>query len=435
MMKFSLAPMWRTAPAALCAALLTAHCASADASATATNKPAPILGAYFEEWSIYGADYNISDVQNSGAASRLTHLLYAFANVSSNGQCAIADSWADYQSPYLPSVTGQPYNGPLYGNFAALQQLKQLHPNLHVMISIGGASAANSANFSAAASTAAGRSQLASSCISMFIQGNVAQGISTGTLFDGLDIDWEFPTATDKLNFTALLAEFRRQLTALTAHTHRNYLLSIAAPAGSQNYSNMQLAAVATKLDFLNMETYDYHGTWETGTNHAAPLLDSPYDPAAGQGLDIESTIAAYLAAGVPASKMVLGIPFYGRGWSGVPSANFGLYQPSTGPAPSPTGDTLATDGVATFRTLEQFPGTNGYTSHRDYFSLADWLYSPALATFWTYDDPATITYKMAYAKLRAGGLGGAFGWALKDDDSNATLVKTMAQGLDIPTH
>src|SRR6201996_7287791 len=176
-----------------------------------------LLGAYFEEWSIYGADYNIADVQNSGAASKLTHLLYAFANVSSNGQCAIADSWADYQSPYLPSVDGQPYTGPLYGNFAAMQQLKQLHPSLKVMISIGGASAANTTNFAAAAATASGRQQLAASCIDMFINGNVAQGISTGTLFDGIDLDWEFPTSADKQNFTALVSEFRSQLNTLGA--------------------------------------------------------------------------------------------------------------------------------------------------------------------------------------------------------------------------
>jgi chitinase len=360
----------RTLPAAISAALLLIYSAPVQAAdnLSESNK---LLGAYFEEWSIYGADYNIADVQNSGAASKLTHLLYAFANVSSNAQCTIADSWADYQSPYLPSVTGQPYSGPLYGNFAALQQLKQLHPSLKVMISIGGASATNTTNFSNAAATATGRQQLAASCIDMFIKGNVAQNLSTGTLFDGIDIDWEFPTATDKTNFTALLAEFRQQLNTLGAKNHKHYLLSIAAPAGAQNYSNMQLAAVAAQLDFLNMETYDYHGTWETTTNHAAPLLDSPFDPAAGQGLYIESTIAAYLRAGVPAQKMLLGIPFYGRGWTGVPDVHYGLYQSSTGAAPSPAGDTLATNGVATFRTLEQFPGTNGYASHRRRCALA----------------------------------------------------------------
>lgn len=393
-----------------------------------------LLGAYFEEWSIYGASFNIADVQNSGAASKLTDLLYAFANVASDGTCAIADSWADYQDPSLPSVTGQPYTGPLYGNFAALQQLKQLHPSLKVLISIGGASAANTAAFSSAASTAAGRAALASSCIDMFVKGNVAQGISTASLFDGIDIDWEFPTATDKQNFTALLAEFRDQLNKLGTQNKTHYLFTIAAPAGSQNYTNMQLKAVAEQLDFLDLETYDYHGTWETTTNHAAPLLDSPYDPR-GQGLDVTDTVTAYLDAGVPPRKLLLGIPFYGRGWAGVPSKMDGLYQSSTEAAPSPPGDSLATDGTATFRTLEQLVGIDSFALHRDFLSLADWLYSPVTATFWSYDDVPTVVYKMAFARLRAGGLGGAFGWALKDDDETATLIKTMAAGLQIRDH
>jgi len=67
---------------------------------------------------------------------------------------------------------------------------------------------------------------------------------------------------------------------------------------------------------------------------------------------------------------------------------------------------------------------------NHDFLSLADWLYNPNTRTFWTYDDPASVTAKMAYARLRAGGLGGAFEWAIKDDDANATLLKTMAKAL-----
>src|SRR5579862_8798020 len=151
-----------------------------------------ILGGYFEEWSIYYAGYNIANLQQNGVADKLTHLMYAFANVTTDPtpQCAIADSWADYQTPYLPSVSGVPYAGPMYGNFAAIQQLKQLHPQLKVLMSIGGASAANTAAFSSAASTEAGRQALASSCINMFVQGNIAAGISAPGLFDGFNIDW-----------------------------------------------------------------------------------------------------------------------------------------------------------------------------------------------------------------------------------------------------
>ncbi|MGC1448623.1 MAG: hypothetical protein WA830_01170 [Candidatus Sulfotelmatobacter sp.] len=96
--------------------------------AFAEEHDSKILGAYFEEWSIYYAGYNIANLQQNGVAGKLTHLMYAFANVTTTpmAACSIADSWADYQSPYLPSVSGVPYPGPLYGNFAAIQQLKQL---------------------------------------------------------------------------------------------------------------------------------------------------------------------------------------------------------------------------------------------------------------------------------------------------------------------
>jgi len=85
-----------------------------------------ILGGYFEEWGIYYAGYNIANLQQNGVANRLSHLMYAFANVTTTpaAACVMADPWADYQSPYLPSVNGQPYPGPLYGNFAAIQQWK-----------------------------------------------------------------------------------------------------------------------------------------------------------------------------------------------------------------------------------------------------------------------------------------------------------------------
>ena len=107
---------------------------------------AKVVGGYFEEWSIYFAGYNIANLQSNGVANKLTHLTYAFGNVTANGSgCAIADTWADYQSPYLPSVSGAPYTGPLFGNFAALQQLKQLHPNLKFLISLAGAAVISSA--------------------------------------------------------------------------------------------------------------------------------------------------------------------------------------------------------------------------------------------------------------------------------------------------
>src|SRR5579863_1889560 len=193
-----------------------------------------ILGGYFEEWGIYYAGYSMANLQANGVAGKLTHLMYAFANVTTTPApaCAIADSWADYQTPYLPSVSGVAYAGPMYGNFAAIQQLKQLHPKLKVLMSIGGASATNTAAFALAASTDAGRKALASSCIEMFVKGNVAAGITAPGLFDGFNIDWEFPAAADTQNFTALLREFRTQLKALAGTTGKHYVMSFDGPAG-----------------------------------------------------------------------------------------------------------------------------------------------------------------------------------------------------------
>ena len=407
-----------------------------------------VLGGYFEEWSIYYAGYNIANLQENGVAGKLTHLMYAFANVTTSPApaCAIADSWADYQTPYLPSVSGVPYAGPMYGNFAAIQQLKELHPKLKVLISIGGASAANTAAFVTAASTAAGRQALAASCIDMFVSGNIAPGITAPGLFDGFNIDWEFPTASDTQNFTALLAEFRSQLDSLRKTTGKNYVMSFDGPAGSQNYVNIDLKNAAKQVDFITIDGYNYAGSWDTQTNDASPLFDTKKDPLYGQGLDIDATVNAYLKAGVPPSKYTMGVPTYGAGWTGVPNVNHGLYQNSTGPSPVPlangTGlctdlsgntagcDPLLTPGLATYATLANLTA-NGYSVYFDPLRIAVTLYDPNGGNFYTYDNPTTAFLKMLYIDLKVpGGLGGAYVWAVKDDDANGTMVKTMAEGL-----
>ena len=430
----------------LTTALALAACMTSAVAQTSDH--AKILGGYFEEWSIYYAGYNIANLQQNGVAGKLTHLMYAFANVTTTPSpaCAIADTWADYQSPYLPSVSGVAYTGPLYGNFAAIQQLKQLHPGLKVLMSIGGASAANTAAFVTAASTAAGRQALAASCIDLFVNGNIAPGITAPGLFDGFNIDWEFPTATDTKNFTALLAEFHTQLRAVAAITGKHYVMSFDGPAGAQNYVNIDLKQAAEQVDFITIDGYNYAGSWQTQTNDASPLFDSKQDPLYGQDLDIDATVDAYLAAGVPPYKYTMGLPLYGAGWTGVPNKNHGLYQNSTGPSPvlwaNGTGlcpdlsgntlgcDTLLTPGLATYSTLSNLTA-NGYTSYYDPKRVAVSLYDPTAGTFYTFDDPSVALLKMLYIEVKVpGGLGGAYVWALKDDDANGTMVKTMAAGL-----
>jgi chitinase len=413
-----------------------------------------ILGAYFEQWSIYYPGYGLANLESNGSAARISHLIYAYANVTSptpeGSSCVIADPMADFEATNLVPVGGIPDTAPLFGNFAEIQKLKQLHPNLKTLIAIGGGSAKNTAAFSAAASTEAGRHALAASCIDMFIVGNVGSNangpVTAPGLFDGFNIAWKYPTAADKQNFTLLLQEFRNQLNALSATTGKTYTLTFAGPARSQNYQNIDLGKAAEVADFITINGYDYAGSGNAQTNHSSSLFDSPFNPTVGQGLDIDSTVNAYLAAGVPPQKYTMGVPLYGVGWTGVPSPGNGLYQSAVGPVPVPlangTGlctdpsgnmpgcDTLLTPGVATYATLSTLTG-NGYTSNYDPLRVAAWLYDEHSKTFYSYDNPFTATLKMLYVDTKVpGGLGGAYVWAVKDDDANGTMVKTMATWL-----
>lgn len=174
--------------------LILAVCILPAVSQAQSAQP-KVLAGFFEEWSIYYANYNIADMQANSVAGRMSHFVYAFANVTASPApgCAIADASADFETPYLPPTGGIPSQWPLYGNFAEILKLKQLNPNLKTVISLGGASIANTAAFVAAASTPAGRTALAASCIDMFIVGNVGSdwngNITAPGLFDGFNID------------------------------------------------------------------------------------------------------------------------------------------------------------------------------------------------------------------------------------------------------
>jgi len=406
-----------------------------------------IFGAYFEEWNIHYSGRNIADLEKNGVASDLTHLIYAFGNVTTAPApvCAIADPKDAYQDPAIPGVGGKPFTAPLYGNYGAIQQLKQLHPHLKVLISLGG-QLGDSAGWVTASRTVDGRAALASSCIDMFVKGNVAPGVQAPGLFDGFNIDWEFPTAADKQNFTALLKEFRTQLNALSKTTGKKYILSFDSPAGPKNYVNIDLKAAAAQVDFLTIDGYDYAGTWDKQTNEQSPLYETAENPLRDQKFSIDETVTAYLKAGVPAGKYTMGLPLYAVGWTGVPNVNHGLYQDSTSlspvllaagsglcpkpdkAAPSPGCDTLLTPGFLTYATIENLINKNGYTLWYDAERGSATLYNPVTETFYSFDDPTSIAVKTAY--IRKNKLGGAYVWALNHDDANGSLTKAVTAGL-----
>jgi chitinase len=309
----------------------------------------------------------------------------------------------------------------LKGNFNQLRKLKQLYPGLKVMMSIGGWT--ESYRFSDAA-LPANRAAFVASCVDQFIRGNFAAGVTGPGIFDGIDIDWEYPgrcgascnwRAEDRQNFTALLAEFRSQLNAINP----NLLLTIAAPSSEYFYSQIELSQIPQHLSWVNLMTYDYHGSWEPGgpANHHSPLYSSPADPSEGQWSS-DKTVRGYLAGGVPASKLVLGLPFMGHGWTGVADGGaHGLYQLAAGVAPG-----TFEAGVEDFKTLEAL----GYPGYWDDQSQAYWIYNGSV--FWSYDNAASATNKMSYVK--AMNLRGAMFWELSGDSADGALITAIWEGL-----
>jgi chitinase len=369
---------------------------------------ANIVG-YFPQWGLYGG-YFVKNLITSGSAPLLTHINYAFGNIV-NSQCQSYDTWADYQDPLaaVETVNGQADSSDpnaFAGNFHQLQELKQLYPQLKIVMSIGGGSL-DPALWSAAA-TKENRAAFVKSCVDMYINGNFATGITEPGIFDGFDIDWEFPASpSDRVNLTQLLAEFRSQLDAVRP----GLTLTLVAPPGSWAFNFIDLNKAQSFVDFFNVETYDYNGPWANETGFVAPLYRTQFDPDGSNNAN--ATIQTYLHRKVDPQKMMFGIPFYGYAWTASPGRHHGLFQPGT---PVDQGD--ADNYIVTI--------AQGYTKYRDPTTKAPWLYDGT--TFWTFDDPASIWFKMRYVHDQH--LGGVMIWDLSSDLPNGLLLKSIVKGL-----
>ena len=377
------------------------------------SEPKRIIG-YLAGWS---ADERLFTALDQ-AADKLTHINYAFGLIGPDGRAVLGDPDADIARPYPDDEGG--HEG-LRGNFRQIQLLKARHPQLRTLISMGGWTA--SGPFSDAAATAEGRRALAASCIELFLT-------RWPSVFDGIDIDWEYPVhgglpengyrPEDRRNCTLLFEELRRQLDDLGATSGQRYLLTAALPAGKElPTSTFELRDIAAILDWINVMTYDMTGSGESGlTNFNAPLHASRTDPRTSDERhyqNVAGTVRAFEAEGVRREQIVVGMPFYGRGFTGVPRANHGLYQPFTDTL-SVNYHTIVADYLPTFE------------RHWHEEAEVPWLYDPASGTMLTYDDPDSIGRKAEY--IAAEGLSGAMFWELSGDDAEWSLLRAIARHL-----
>ena len=361
--------------------------------------------AYYPAWATYGRNYQVADIPEQ----KITHINYAFANVQ-NGKCVLGDSYADIDKAFAGDSWDQ---GALRGNFNQLEKLKAANPKLRTMISLGGWTW--SQNFPTAAATEESRTEFVSSCVTFMKQYG----------FDGIDVDWEYPvsgglfqgTAADKENYAQLLEKFRTVLNTEETKDGQDYYLSIAAPAGPTIISNLEVGKLGGILDWMNLMSYDFHGSWDPITGHNAPMSVGPKDTASA--FSITDAVNTYLDGGFPANKLVLGVAFYGRGWDNVASTAGGLYQ-------SGAGASVGTweKGVFDYTDIR-----NNYLPTMQRYWDADaqvpYLYDAVRKLWISYDDPQSIKVKADFIKAK--GLGGAMIWEITGDRDKELLDTLVA--------
>jgi chitinase len=287
-----------------------------------------------------------------------------------------------------------------------LYKIKQANRNLKVMLSIGGWTW--STNFPAAASTQAGRDNFARTSVEFMKDWG----------FDGIDVDWEYPANEEEAaNMILLLQRVREELDAYSAQHAggHHFELTIAAPAGPSHFEKLHLAELGQVLDYVNLMAYDFAGSFSNATGHQANIHPSTDNPAS---TPFSTTVAvdAYIAGGVPAEKMILGMPIYGRAFTGTD----GPGKPFAG-----VGEGSWEAGIWDYKELP----LNGAEVTYDETLGATWSYDPATKTMVSFDTPQMIRDKVTYAQGL--GLGGSMFWeASADKVGEESLIQTALQSM-----
>jgi len=332
-------------------------------------------------------------------AAKLTHINYAFANII-GGEVMFGSEGIDDTEMSVNDIR-------------ALVALKDVNPDLKVLVSVGGWGW--SGNFSDAALTDSSRNRFGSSAVRFVLEHNL----------DGIDLDWEYPNhpgagniyrPEDVHNFTLMLKCVREHLDSLSAEQGRKekYLLTIATGASELYAANTELGELQQYLDFINIMTYDFHHGASYQTGHHSNLFLSSLDAPDGDATD--RAVEIHIREGVPAAKLNVGIPFYGRVWDGVEPVSHGLYR-----------EARTTGAGMSYSDVLKALADPSYTRYYDSSAASPFLWNESDSVFISYDDEVSLAAKMKY--VREKGLGGVMFWEYTED-VDGMLLTAINEGL-----